>query len=1092
MPDINHRRELFRQLLAQEGLDLTSDDQSTCDQTSPRSLTAAQRRVWFQQQIDPSSVVYNLTCGVRITGEIDVDRLRRAVEGVAHHHSILRTVYSTDGQEQSIRDDLTPTFIVETVTDLAVATERARQISRQPFDLTAESPLRFLLLLREADPAGQDGASVLIVVIHHIAADDASWAVLFPELFNRYRHNVPPHEGEPIHYSDCVSWQEQALAPQRHSELIKYWRDVLSPFPNELKLPFDHDRPDDGSDEHGEATSGAVDRACRDALINLAQRHHATLFMTGLAVTAVLLHRHTGQNDVTIGIPAILRDRWNAQSMIGNFQNTLIIRLSLDGDMTFSELLSQVKQRCTAAYAHQDLPFDQLVAELRPPRHPGRTPWIDVLFLEQSRALAGATCPELELEEIIFHNGTSQFDLTFAMSNLADGLEILSLYRTTLFDTETVDALIQRWITIAETVVDDPDCLIRTLAITAPTHPSIPEKSYTHTGVTTNFWTAVEQFGNKPALIEGDTSLTYRELADRAMVLVKELRRKGVSPGSPVAVLAHPTTEALVALLATTLIGAIHIPIDADNPAERIDTLLTLADPLVVCIGPNSTVDTQRPIIDLAALQSLTTTGDTRTKEPPYDATAYLIFTSGSTGEPKGVMVNHRNLARLFSATGDLFKFTKDDRWLLSHSLAFDFSVWEVWGAWTTGGCLIVSSSDERRDPDALAALINRHRVTVLNQTPTAFIALAPALLRANADALRWVIFGGEELDPRSLRNWFDHRGERTGMVNMYGITETTVHATWRPITPADAADGRGLSPIGAPLPDLSIDIVDPSGVPVPFGIVGEIVVGGAGVTDGYLNNPELTARHFRFDTEGRPHYWSGDLARRRRDGQLDYLGRLDNQLQVRGFRIESNEVEARLRDHPAITQAAVVAEDQQLVAHVVLTEETTTSQEVRAWVAQQLPAHMVPDRVHQWDQLPRTTSGKLDRAALLSGRAPRLRTGAATNALVTSGDGVAATVSALWSTLLNVTDIGLRDNFFDLGGHSLLLAQLRDELAKRTGVHLSMAELYANPTLEALIQRMKNPTASTPDKGQPGASTRAARQRDAMLRGRRIPRRTP
>lgn len=1087
MTDTNRRRDLFRQLLAQEGLDLTEVDQPTGSRPTSRPLTAAQRRIWFQQQLDPSSIVYNLTCGVRITGPLDVERLRRAVAGLAHHHTILRTVYSADGRQQSIKEELTPSFTVETVADQAALHDRARDISRQPFDLTAESPMR-VLLLQGSEPTAPQEVNVLIVVIHHIAADDASWAILFPELFDRYHRDPAPDHGEMIHYSDCVSWQEQALSPERRDELVEYWRQVLTPAPGSLKLPFDHDRPSDERDERGGAVVDLVDVEHRDALIDLARTHQVTPFMTGLALTAVLLHRHTGVSDVVIGIPAVLRERWSAQSMIGNFQNTLVLRLSVDPEMSFGELLTQVKQRCTDAYAHQDLPFDHLVAQLRPPRRPGRTPWIDVLFLEQSRALSGVSCPGLELEEVVLHNGTSQFDLTFAMSNLPEGLEILSLHRTSLFEEETARALVERWTMLCRAVATDPDQPVGTLPLSGDTTLSKPQLSFqTPCDVATLFWSVVDRFGSGPAVIDGDIQVSYLELAEKAMNLIEELRARQVTQGARVAVLAHPGVEALVAMLATALLGAVHVPIDASSPPERIRMLLSLAEPVAVCTGPGVAAPSRHETIDIATALQVTRTPRERPTVPPLGTPAYIIFTSGSTGEPKGVVVTHRNVARLFSATAELFDFNPRDRWLLGHSLAFDFSVWEVWGAWTTGGTLVLSDWDQRRDPDTLAALMSRHGVTVLNQTPTSFATLAPALLRNGEDKLRWIIFGGEELDPRLLRPWFEARGEHTGMVNMYGITETTVHSTWRRITSDDVSDHRGLSPIGVPLPDLSIDVVDATGAPLPFGVVGEIVVGGAGVTNGYLHSKELTAERFRPDPAGRKRYWSGDLARRRRDGQLDYFGRNDIQLQVRGYRIEPGEVEARLREHPAIVQAAVIADHQQLVAHVVLTDRRVTSEELRSWVGRTLPDHMVPDRLHHWPQLPRTHNGKLDRPVLLSQNPPLLRSAEPDQTMSTPSDVTSVTVTRLWTKLLGVEAIGLNDNFFDLGGHSLLLAQLRDELAEGTGTRLSMAELYGNPTLGAQIRRLSQPPA-TPDATEPEISERAARQRAAMLHRRRTP----
>ncbi|MEE2060149.1 non-ribosomal peptide synthetase [Rhodococcus artemisiae] len=1111
------RRQLLQRMLAERGIAPAAQESRpvAVAQTEEAPLSPAQERVWFHRSLHPDDAVHNLTCAVHLAGVLDIEALTTALAQVVAEQSILRTVYDDRGGRpvQRIRENLAvPIQQVHLSADgtdrLASARAWAKDAARIPFDLHSEPPIRVSVV--HLGPA----ESVLIAVIHHIAADDGTWAVLFPPLFRHYDSRVngaelpDPH---PHHYADFAVWQRSRLTDERVHTDLGYWRSVLAPPPAPLPLPVDRSRGEQTGDD-GADTSVLVDRSATERLVQFGRTHGATPFMTVLAVFVAALHRITGSTDLTVGTPAVLRDDETA-SMAGNFQNTLALRFTITDRMTFASLVNHVREVAVAAYAHQETPFDQVVADLRPPRSVGRTPLFDVMFLDHAGVFDAVSPSGLVATEIPIHNGTSQFDLTVALSRRSEQTELVALYRRALFEPDTVRGLLDVVARVAQIVSTEPDSPIATLPLAddeqvnsawerAAKHSTYPEST-----LPAGFARAVAEHRDRIAVTHGDEAVTYGRLDLWSAALARIFVHGGVHPGDRVLVALPPGPALVAALVAVTRTGAAYVPVDPAYPRERIAQIVRdSAASLLVC-GPEATDELPDgvPYIDVTSID-VTSIDVTRVDASgrnghdgqaldvtvaPSDA-AYVLYTSGSTGTPKGVVVSHSNVTRLFDSTDEILPSDETDVWTMIHSSAFDFSVWEMWGALLHGGRLVIADRDTTRTPEALLELVCREQVTILSTTPSAFFPFAAV---ATADKcplpLRRIVFGGEALFPSRLSTWFGRYGDTSPeLVNMYGITETTVHVTHRRLTVDDATDEPG-SPLGDPLSDLALVVADPVGRPVPDGVVGELWVGGSGVATGYFADPVRTAERFvqghgaardvRF-------YRSGDLVLRRTDGTLEYRGRADTQLEVRGHRVEPAEVEAVLAAHTDVDLAAVTVDGDRLEAHVVRLEGTDPDVPgLRLHCARFLPAHMVPSVFNRHDDLPLTSNGKLDRARIGSTRGRRLS--AATTVRIT--DGSQRDVATIWHEVLGTDAIGPDDNFFDLGGHSLLLAQVRTRLSERLGRDVPITDLYAHPTIRTIADHLaRGGVADTPADHHPHTERRKAllRTRAGRARGRTTP----
>jgi amino acid adenylation domain-containing protein len=1091
-------------------------------------LTAGQQGLLFLHQLAPQSAVHNVAAAAQVRGALDAGRLRRAFQALADRHPALRTTFAAPGGEpvQRVHPRMEVDFAQEDAAAWS-AGELSRRLADEahlPFDLERGPLLRVRLFGRSA------GEHALLLTVHHIVADFWSLAVIARELGALYAADgeagLPALAARP---ADQARAEAALLAGPEGERLWDWWRGQLGGDLPVLDLPADRPRTQ-GPSRRGGTRRARLDGATADALRALSRRRGATLFAGLLAAFQALLHRYSRQSDLLVGSPAAGRPHAELAGLVGYFVNLLPLRADLTGDPGLAELLDRARDTALAAIAHQEYPLARLVERLQPVREPGCPPLFQVVLVLQKSpppapedlalfalgepggelALGGLALAPIPLER-----RSAEFDLTLTAAEAGGELALCLQYNADLFDGTTAQRMLESFSCLLAAAVAHPELPVAELPLlgeserqalmsaAAPAvHPDAPEEDLLHRA----FEAQAACRPEAPALTCGGVHVSYGELDRRAGRLARRLRALGVGPEVLVGLCAERSIEMVVGLLAILKAGGAYLPLDPKLPRERLELLLEdgrapvlLAHRAVAAVVedlPRSGAhlvylddESEPPVPDVLADPAVLDSANT----------AYVIYTSGSTGRPKGVMVPHRQVARLFSATRPWFGFGADDVWTLFHSFTFDFSVWEIWGALLHGGRLVIVPYAVSREPEAFHRLLLDEGVTVLNQTPSAFRQLPTS----SAGRLRYVVFGGEALEPRSLKPWLDRHGDRRPMlVNMYGITETTVHVTWRPMAAADLE--RPGSPVGVPIPDLRVWLLDARGGLVPFGVPGEIHVGGAGLARGYLGRPELTAERFVPDPfAGEPGarlYRSGDLARRLPDGSLHFLGRLDHQVKVRGFRIELGEIEAALRSHPGVLDAAVLARqapaaaaspvhfegadpqvessenttelrrflkrqpggaagaaagpegETRLVAYVALPPEGAPGvSELRRFLQEKLPEHMVPAVFVRLAALPLTANGKLDTRALPApdGARPELD-----GLFVPPSGPVEEALADVWAGVLGLDRVGAGDNFFELGGDSIRSIQVRAR-AEARGLRFSLQELFERQTLRELARSL-------------------------------------
>ncbi|WP_034069083.1 pyoverdine non-ribosomal peptide synthetase PvdD, partial [Pseudomonas aeruginosa] len=1057
-----------------QGLERTTDAVSTiplADRQQPLALSFAQERQWFLWQLEPESAAYHIPSALRLRGRLDVDALQRSFDSLVARHETLRTRFRLEGGRsyQQVQPAVSVSIEREQFGEEGLI-ERIQAIVVQPFDLERGPLLRVnLLQLAEDD-------HVLVLVQHHIVSDGWSMQVMVEELVQLYAAYSRGLEvalpALPIQYADYALWQRSWMEAGEKERQLAYWTGLLGGEQPVLELPFDRPRP--ARQSHRGAQLGfELSRELVEAVRALAQREGASSFMLLLASFQALLYRYSGQADIRVGVPIANRNRVETERLIGFFVNTQVLKADLDGRMGFDELLAQARQRALEAQAHQDLPFEQLVEALQPERNASHNPLFQVLFNHQSEIRS--VTPEVQLEDLrleglAWDGQTAQFDLTLDIQEDENGIWASFDYATDLFDASTVERLAGHWRNLLRGIVANPRQRLGELPLLdAPErrqtlsewNPAQRECAVQGT-LQQRFEEQVRQRPQAVALILDEQRLSYGELNARANRLAHCLIARGVGADVPVGLALERSLDMLVGLLAILKAGGAYLPLDPAAPEERLAHILDDSGVRLLLTQGHLLERLPRQAgVEVLAIDGLVLDGYAES-DPlttlSADNLAYVIYTSGSTGKPKGTLLTHRNALRLFSATEAWFGFDERDVWTLFHSYAFDFSVWEIFGALLYGGRLVIVPQWVSRSPEDFYRLLCREGVTVLNQTPSAFKQLMAVACSADMatqqPALRYVIFGGEALDLQSLRPWFQRFGDRQPqLVNMYGITETTVHVTYRPVSEADLEGGL-VSPIGGTIPDLSWYILDRDLNPVPRGAVGELYIGRAGLARGYLRRPGLSATRFVPNPfpggAGERLYRTGDLARFQADGNIEYIGRIDHQVKVRGFRIELGEIEAALAGLAGVRDAVVLAHDgvggTQLVGYVVAdsAEDAERLREsLRESLKRYLPDYMVPAHLMLLERMPLTVNGKLDRQAL-----PQPDASLSQQAYRAPGSELEQRIAAIWAEILGVERVGLDDNFFELGGHSLLLLMLKERIGDTCQATLSISQLMTHASV--------------------------------------------
>jgi amino acid adenylation domain-containing protein len=942
---------------------------------------SGQERLWFLHQFLETGPAYNVCQAYRLTGPLDEPLLERSLEVVVLRHESLRTAFRMAGGE--LKQVISPLLTAPLRrVDLAGVDADAmnvwiREEARRPFTLS-EAPLLRVTLCR----LGPDQA-VLVLVAHHIVVDGWSLRVMLEELSAAYgaltagRPVTLPEQS--VQFADFALWEREVMRQSPTESGLAFWRQLLAGELPPLNLPTDRPRPPVPT-HRGHSLPFLVDADLSQRLNDFSRAEGGSFFIAALTAFAAVLARYTGQDEVVIGGPIANRLRAELESVVGFLANTVVFRVDLAGDPTLRELFRRVRQAALDVYAHQGTPFDYVVRSVQPERATDRNPLFQVALAyqrlpDQMLQLAGLT-----VEPLTVLPGTAKFDLLIDLqerSTHADGMIELS---ADLFDERTGPRLRDHLLRALECVASDADRHVSDFPMLSADETRQAIEGWNAGAVFPATSTVHERFEARAAeqpddvaVASGAETCTYAELDRRANEVAARLLAGGVEPDRPVALYVEPSVDLIAGMLGILKAGAGYLPVDATSPQDRIAFMLEDArvQAIVTTSALASTIQAAPdvPRLEIDRLGPAAGTMERPARRGSPDQLAYVIYTSGSTGRPKGVEVTHRNVTRLFDATDAWFGFGPSDVWTMFHSSAFDFSVWEIWGALLYGGRLVIVSHDVSRSPIAFHALLRQAGVTVLNQTPSALRQLIDAdqlVADATPFALRYIILGGEALDVSSLAPWFARHGDREPrVINMYGITETTVHVTYRPITAADVARAAG-SVIGAPIPDLQVYLFDRHRQLVPVGVPGEMFVGGGGVARGYLNRPELTAERFVADpfsgVPGGRLYRSGDLARRLPDGDLEYLGRIDQQVKIRGFRIELGEIESVLAGHPAVQHAVVLARedtpgDRRLVAYVVPHAQSDVVGSDAAREAER-------EQVEEWQGVFDRTYGQIDAVA--------------------------------------------------------------------------------------------------------------------------------
>ncbi|MDZ8055343.1 MAG: non-ribosomal peptide synthetase [Aulosira sp. ZfuVER01] len=1046
----------------------------------------AQQRLWFLEQLNPGDSIYNVPTAIRLTGSLNLAALEQTFNEIVRRHEVLRTSFTVlDGQPlQVISPSLTIPLSLLDLQQLPIDTREAeakRIISAEiehPFDLSFGPLLRVILLeLSQTE-------HILLLNMHHIICDDWSIGLLIREIsliYTAFTQNQPsPLLELPLQYADFAHWQREWLQGEVLETQLAYWRQQLNGI-SMLDLPSDKKRP------NIQTYQGAIEflelpPQLTNALEALSQQEGVTLFMTMLAAFQTLLYRYTHQEDITVGSPIANRNRSEIEELIGFFANSLVLRTDLSGNPTFKELLGRVRDVTLGAYSHQDLPFEKLVEELQPERNLSHNPLFQVVFGFQNAPMSALELPGLVPSFMNIDLQKIRFDLELNLWKcsedfrslwggkwqLSEGIRGVMVYNTTLFEKSTITRMLEHFKILLSSIVRNADQPISNFSLLSgqELHQILVEWNDTQADYPLDkcihqlFQEQVKQYPDCIAVSFNNQQLTYRELNNRSNQLAHYLQKLGVKSEVLVGISVEQSIEFIVGLLGILKAGGAYLPLDSNYPQERINFMLADAKVSVLLTQekflkhfiefphPSICIDKDWGMITQESEENITSNVSSNNL-------AYVIYTSGSTGKPKGVAVTHKAVNRLVCNT-NYINLEPTDKVAQASNISFDAATFEIWGALLNGAQLVGISKDVILSPQELTLQLKQKGISVLFLTTALFQQIARNTPQAFA-TLRYLLFGGETIDIRWVRKIIKH-GAPKQLIHVYGPTESTTFSAYYQVQ--EVPELAISIPIGRPITNTQIYLLDANLQPVPIGVVGELYIGGDGLAREYLNRPELTAESFitipetGFIAEERL-YKTGDLGRYLIDGNIEFLSRIDNQVKIRGFRIELGEIEAVLSEHPAVQQTVVIAAEdipgeKQLVAYIVPhQEQSPTSVELRQFMAAKLPEYMLPTAYILLEFLPLSPNGKVDRRALPAHDTLTFNQ----QDYVAPRTQIEDLLAEIWAKVLGKEQVGIHDNFFELGGHSLLATQLVSRIRDTLQIDVPVRNLFEAPTVEQLAR---------------------------------------
>jgi amino acid adenylation domain-containing protein/non-ribosomal peptide synthase protein (TIGR01720 family) len=1064
--------------LGYKGNDLTSKNIISqikrIDRNQELSLSFAQQRIWFLEQLEPGKPTYNIPGSVRIKGKVDVTKFHASINEIVKRHESLRTIFpSEEGKVKQIilnNLQLPIDFVDLTNIDRNLREQEANKIllndAKKSFNLEKGPLIRWKLVKI------YDEEYFLLTCMHHIISDGWSVEIFVKELATVYSNIIDNKKIKlpelQIEYVDYAFWQKEWMQSDLYKKQIEYWKENLKDAPPLLELPTDFPR-NPIQTQDGNRISFEISDSIFHKLQILSISENTTMFTLLLTVFNTLLNKYSSNNDILIGTPAAGRIRKELEGIIGLFVNTLVIRTNILATDTFTSLLKQVRKKVVHAISNQEIPFEKLIDELNIERSLSHSPLFQVMFVYNQSPLKNIKTEGLIIEPLPLNLEASKFDITLSLTQNNNSIVGVFEYNTALFKRTTIERMIGHYKEIINEILKNKEAKINELRIiTEAEHKQVinefnnrNKKYKVEKTLQEIIEEKVKESPESIAVTFEGKSHTYFQLNNAANKIAQKLiAREKVSEEKLIGLYMERGVEMIVGILGILKAGYGYLPMDPVYPNERLSFMLEDAKVKMVITQerikrnlPKEKIDLM--IVDENILEEENKYENIDTAISPEDL-AYCIYTSGSTGKPKGTLITHKNVIRLFKATEDKFHFNEKDVWSMFHSFAFDFSVWEIFGALLYGGKLVIVPYLVSRNPEEFYKLMIEEKVTVLNQTPSAFRQLIEVDKESEGkdNALRYIIFGGEALELSILQTWIEKHGDaKPELINMYGITETTVHVTYRRILKSDIEKNKG-SIIGKPIEDLQVYILDENLNVLPIGIPGEIYVGGEGLAEGYLNRKDLTKEKFIENPfeDGERLYKSGDLAKFDENGELEYLGRIDNQVKIRGFRIELGEIEKVLDSHELISKSLVLTIDNELgskklVGYLVADKKKISIVEIKEYAAKFIPEYMIPSAFVFMDQFPLTPNGKINRKDLPK---PEInREDVSTDFVLPSTEKEIA-LAEIVKELLKIDKVGVDDNFFELGGDSIIAIQVIAK-ANKVGIGLSPKDLFMYPNIRGL-----------------------------------------